>query len=209
MESIKSRPQWFTAGTALVLIVFGFALRLLIGLGVVLIVGIGDGYPTVGMKIVGVIVLLVTALIALAIGAAFIVSLFCLLSTRRVGSPKKAAFVVGVGAILCIAIFFAWRKGGEGAAIDAIIHGDMKAYRVAVNRRTKGSIDDDLWLAARWGRVEIVKALLNEGANPNARLGGSGSTALEAASENLGNQPNGNAEVIDILRHSGTTNAIR
>jgi len=205
-NSIKNRPQRSTAITALLLILFGFSLKLLLGVGVILIVGIGDGYPTIGMKAFGAAILLVTALIGLGIGAAFIASLFCLVSNRTVNSPRKGALIVAVVAILGIAVFFAWKRGGEDAAVDAIIHGDMQAYRAAASRRSKGSIDDDLWLAARWGRAEIVKALLQEGARANARLGGTGSTVLEAATENLGNQPNGNAEVIGILRGSVTTN---
>lgn len=208
-ESIKSRPQRFTVATALLLIGFGFALRVLIGLGVTLIAGIGDGYPTFGMKIAGAIVLLLTALMALGIATGFIVSLFCLLSDCKLGAARKVLVVFGVGAILCTTIFFAWRKGGEDAAIDAIVLGDTEGYRAAVRRRSKGSIDDDLWLAARWGRVEIVKELLNKGANPNARLRGTGSTVVEAAIENLGNQPNGNAEVIGILRRSTPTNVFQ
>jgi hypothetical protein len=208
-EPIRGRPQWFTGGTALFLVSFGFALRLLIGLGVSLIAGIGDGYPTFGMKIVGAIVLLLTVLMALGIAIAFIVSLFCLLSDRRLDTARKAPFLFGVGAILSTALFFAWRKGGEDAALDAIVRGDAEAYRAAVSRRSKGSIDDDLWLAARWGRVEIVRELLSQGAHPNARLGGTGSTVLEAAIENLGNQPNGNAEVIGILRRSTSTNVLQ
>ena len=193
--------------TALLLILFGFSLEFLIGVGSILIFGIGDGYPTIGTKAFGAIILLLTAFIGFGIGATFIASLFCLISTPTVSSPKKGAVIAGVVVIIGIAVLFA-RKSGEDAAVEAIIRGDMQAYRAAASRRSKGSIDDDLWLAARWGRVEIVKALLKEGANANARLGGTGSTVLEAATENLGIQPNANAEVIDILRRSVTTNLV-
>jgi ankyrin repeat protein len=100
---------------------------------------------------------------------------------------------VGLAVVFGIAFFANWKRGGEDATIDAIVRGDWNAYQAATKRRSSGNINNDLWLAARWGRKQFVESLLKQGANPNSRL--TGSTALEAATENLGRQPNGNAEV--------------
>ena len=202
-KTIKRRPLRFATVSSLFLLAFAFEAKTLIGVGAILIGGIGDGYPSAGMKALGAGVLFVTATIAIVILGTFVVSLYCLAADRDAGAKRKAMFFVGLAIAFGTAILSAWIKGGEEAAIDAIIRGDLAAYHAAARRRTNGNINDDLWLAARWGRKQLVESLLKQGANPNSR---SGSTVLEAARENLGHRPNDNEEVIAVLSSHGATN---
>jgi hypothetical protein len=88
----------------------------------------------------------------------------------------------------------------EDRRIDAIIAGRIDRYQVEAAGRSEQQMTDDLWLAARWGHPGLVKELITEGANPRGRFMETGSTVLEAAAENLSNRPDGNAEVISLLR---------
>ncbi len=87
----------------------------------------------------------------------------------------------------------------DGAYIDIIVAGDTTAFRKMEPRLTPEKRRDALWLAARWGRLEIVRLLVESGGDPNGRLSGSGSTIMEAARENLGKLPDGNDAVVDYL----------
>jgi hypothetical protein len=178
----------------------------LYGAGMILIFGIGDGYPTPGMKILGWIIL---AILALAILCTLIVNFtffFRLFLERTKSWHLKVCLFSGVISILALSFFMAWVSDCEEIASNAIIAGNIRLYERAARWRHKGDINDDLYCAARWGQLGMVEYLLSKGADPNAKLGSSGDSVLSGASQNVLNKSNGNTPVVQYLKSHGATN---
>jgi hypothetical protein len=130
-----------------------------------------------------------------------------LIRNQGISLQKKRVIMGGIICWFTIAAFGMVISRAEDSATGAIIEGDFNAYQRAVRLRIKGSVDDDLWLAARWGRKEFVEKLLERGANPNARFSGEGTAILKAVEENLGQKTDAEtAEIIRILKANGATN---
>jgi len=125
---------------------------------------------------------------------------------------KRSGQQVGLSALVPILIFSVglYRYSGhylENRAYDAVFYGDVELYRRISTQYDQAHLTDDLWLAARWGHLELVKYLLSRGANPNGNLGGEGDSILHAARENLGGRPEHNKAVIDCLVQAGAKEA--
>jgi hypothetical protein len=166
-------------------------------LGVILMIGIGDGYPPIGMKVAGAAVLIVGPIGGLILAGSVIAALVLTLRDNR----KSLWIRMGVAFFTLLftsaALFGVWLFRKAGAAKEAIISGNVFDYDEAVRWRFRGNLEDDLWLAASWGRLRMVKHLIEKGARPDAP---GRRDIFKAAEENLGKQPNHNEGVIEFLR---------
>jgi hypothetical protein len=192
--------------SSLGLVLFYYSWRFCLGSALIFIIGIGDGYPTPGMMVIGWVILISYGTIMLSVAVGFIASIYFLLRDVRIPRQKKTYLLGGITCWFYVAAFGGWIARADDAAKTAIMEGDFHAYQRAAKRRLNGNINDDLWLSARWGRKEFVEALLKRGADPNARFGGSGSSIMEAAAENLADSSTNVSEVIRLLVAHGATN---
>ncbi|MBI2924109.1 MAG: ankyrin repeat domain-containing protein [Verrucomicrobia bacterium] len=192
----RSPLKAFAVSALLLVVLTAAAWKFLIPLGVIALVGIGEGYPPIAMKILGCTVLAMTALGWLASASIAGIALVYV----EIDRTRPLASRLGILAVTVLIAgglsFAVWLHGRDDAAVDAIIRGNIQEYEAAVRWRQAGNLDDDLWLAARWGRLDIVKLLVAMGANPAGSKYGS---ALAAARENLGQRSDGNRQVIDFL----------
>lgn len=85
----------------------------------------------------------------------------------------------------------------------AVIHGDVERYRELSRLSSKSRLNEDLWESAHRGHTELVRHLLERGADPRARLAINGPTALETAMKNLHERPDGNIKTIQSLKAAG------
>jgi hypothetical protein len=122
------------------------------------------------------------------------------------GSTFKIFFVAGLLIMFAGIYFREWVSNADSHASDAIAAGDIGAYERAVKWRKNGNINDDLYCAARWGKLQMVQYLISKGANPNARLGGNGDSVLSGATPNVLNKSDSNKPVIEYLENHGATN---
>ena len=210
---------WLHAGISVLVVVLLFALPVppsaggfsnvfvwLLTLGCVFLFGIGHGHPSLVMKLFGGAILVFLA-VAVAFSIAMIGSLFVRLLTDQTRSRIfRTAFSVGVLTLLLLGFARGMFLDFDELASNAIFKGDLQAYERAARWRQKGDIDRDLYGAARWGQLELVKYFLEKGANPNAKLGGYGDSILSGAIPNVLNKPDHNLPVVDYLRQHGATN---
>jgi ankyrin repeat protein len=85
---------------------------------------------------------------------------------------------------------------------NAVFKGNVKRCSVLLSLGAN-DIDSNLWLAARWGHIEIVKLLILKDGDVNYKLGGNGDSILEAALDNLGKKKDSNYDVIKYLLDKG------
>ncbi|MEW6306620.1 MAG: ankyrin repeat domain-containing protein [Verrucomicrobiota bacterium] len=194
---IERAPLRAYVVSALSWVVFtGVAWKVVLPFGFVWMFGIGDGSGPIWIKLIGGSILAGTMVGWLALTGVMLVSLV-LVELDRAKSLACRFGVVAATVMIAAGLSFAvWLRGRDDAVVDAIIKGDIHGYEAAAKWRQGGNLDVDLWLAARWGRYEIVQLLVTKGANPDGS--GLGSSA-EAARANLSNQPDGNQRVIDFL----------
>ena len=83
---------------------------LLLGLGGVLMLGIGDGHPTAGMKIIGGTFLAVLALLTIGTVVLNLSLLIRLLFQRTISWRFRIYFLIGVASILTL--FFVYHERG-------------------------------------------------------------------------------------------------
>lgn len=133
----------------------------------------------------------------------FLYSLGALYWRRRSGQKDALVALVPVLLMLAAGVYRCGGRYLESRAYDAVFYGDVELYQKISTKYDQAHLADDLWLAARWGHLELVKYLLSRGANPNASFGGGGNSILQAAHENLGGRPEHNKAVIDCLIQAG------
>jgi hypothetical protein len=207
---------WLHAGLALAGVLVLFAIPAFPGsssgfkwlseVGLVLIFGIGDGYPSMGMKIAGGVVLAFLALATLCTLVLNISFFGRLLFERTTGWRLRAWLFVGVASILAISFFNEWVSNCDEFATDAILKGNIESYERAARWRRKGDLNDDLFFAARVGQLKMVEYLIAKGANPNAKFGGNRDSVLAGAIPNVMNRADSNTPVIEYLKRHGATN---
>jgi hypothetical protein len=192
----RSPLKAYSISAVSLIILVAVAWRFFIPLAGILLVGIGDGYPSAAMQLIGCIILAAIAPSSLALSS-IAMAAFVLVEIDKTRSMifKLAVLATTFLSVGCLS-FAAWLHGRDDAVVDAIISGNIRRYEAAARWRVSGNLDDDLWLAARWGRLDIVKLLVARGASPAKSKYGS---SLESARENLGKQPNGNQQVVDFL----------
>jgi hypothetical protein len=180
--------------------------RILLAVPFLLIHGTGDGYPPIEWKTLGVALIIVSSILILLI-AGFAIWLFARLFTDKTRSLTfKILFVCSLLIIFFGIYFKEWISNANDRVYDAIFTGNISAYENAIKWRKNGNINDDLYCAARDGQLQMVKYLISKGANPNAKLGGSGDSVLAGAIPNVLNKPDGNKPVIEYLKDHGATN---
>jgi hypothetical protein len=218
-QKLAKLNLWLHAALAIASVIFLFALPIfptangsstgfkwLCGLGAVLIFGIGDGYPPLGMKITGGIILALLASVTLSI----LLLNFCFfvrLAVERTTSWRiRTCLCAGAVSILALSFFVTWVSNCEEIASNAIMTGNIKSYEQAARWRHKVDINGDLYSAARWGQLRMVEYLLSKGADPNAKMGGNGESILAGAIPNVLKRTDGNTPVIEYLKSHGATN---
>ena len=151
------------------------------------------------LKVVGVLcfVLYVFSVIG------FLLSIPYLFISRKSAFKNKSLVLVVWLIFLSFGIYKTSHFFSVSRKEDAVFKGDLELYKRISTDFDSRKLSDDLWVAARWGHIELVKYLVSRGADPNAQFGGEGSSIVEAAHENLGKKPEGNKEVIDYLTSSG------
>ncbi len=190
--------QWISLGIASALLaVFGLVL---VGLGAFFLFYVDSGRTT---GVPGLVLGLVCLAIYLAAWVALVISIHHLWSFRAEdprGFRIARFWLVVILGIGVSGLSWGWLDHEREMAV---FRGDLVRYRQFSRFVNREALNEDLWHAARWGHVHLVRHLIERGADPKARLAGNGPTILEAARENLGGRPEGNRETIECLRGAG------
>jgi hypothetical protein len=138
-------------------------------------------------------------LLAAAI-VAFLYSLALLLTIK--GIANRGFVLVILLVVLGYDVFVLSEHYSESRHFDIVKNGDIERYKRISARYEPQILNDDLWTAARWGRIDMLKYLLSRGADPNADYDRKGSI-LDAARENLTERPGKNRETVEFLKDAG------
>ena len=223
-QKLQRLNLWFHATLVVVSVTLlvGLSGFKIIGLPLIFIFGIGDGYPNDFDKAIGILIIIFMAAIALCI-VGLIFALFYRMFFDKTKSPAfRSRFTAGLVCVLCANYFLMWKTNHEeweSMAVDraknnALEKDDPVAYEAALNQSKYVNREMELRHAAFTGKLKIVQYLISKGVSPNANLPELHETILDAAysggglhyADNRSVITNHNKAVIDFLISHGATN---